>query len=155
MNRLPNTISACGGTTVPSDPKPCKDFVTGGGWIEIGSKEKATFGVSGGIKNSKLWGNLSFVDHSKDGIKVKSTSVTAYIAIDAHTRQIEGTAKINGQGSFTYKVIVVDNGEPGRNDHFSIQLSNGYSATGTLGAGNIQLHNECDESDNEDDHKKG
>ena len=155
VTMITDTISACGGTTIPPTPKPCNDFVTGGGWIKIGSKEKATFGVSGGIKNSKLWGNLLFIDHSKNGIKVKSTGVTAYTTIDAYTRQIEGTAKINGQGNFTYKVIVVDNGEPGRSDRFSIQLSNGYSATGTLDGGNIQLHNKCDASDNEDNHHEG
>jgi hypothetical protein len=141
---IDDTISACGtstGGTVPP-AKPCGNFVTGGGWIN----DKATFGVSGGIKNNKFWGQLSYNDHT-NGVKVKSSSVTAYIVIDAVTRQIEGVADINGSGSFTYKVIVVDNGEPGRNDSFSIELSNGYSASGTLKGGNIQLHKDCDSKD--------
>jgi hypothetical protein len=70
------------------------------------------------------------------------------------TRQIEGIAKVNGKGSFTYKVIVVDNGERGRNDFFSLELSNAsgysYSASGTLKGGNIQLHTKCGESDKQD-----
>jgi len=42
-------------------------------------------------------------------------------------------------------VRACDKGEPGRNDLFQIQLSNGYSAGGDLGGshpggGNIQLH---------------
>jgi hypothetical protein len=61
------------------------------------------------------------------------------------TRQIEGIANVNGKGSFTYKVIVADNGERGRNDFFSLELSNDYSVSGTLKGGNIQLHTKCGE----------
>ncbi|RPI04387.1 MAG: DUF3494 domain-containing protein [Ignavibacteriae bacterium] len=153
VTMITDTISACagsGGTTPP--PKPCRDFVTGGGWIKADTDHnshkkhddnKATFGVSGGIKNGKFWGQLSYNDHSKNGIKVKSTNVTAYIVIDPVTRQIEGIARVNGKGAYTYTVVVVDNGEPGRNDIFSLELSNGYSASGTLNGGNIQLHTKC------------
>jgi len=77
------------------------------------------------------------------GMKVKGTGVTAYVVIDATTRHIEGTAEINGQSGFTYQVDVADNGEPGRNDTFAIKLSNGYSASGNLDGGNIQLHKPC------------
>ncbi|WP_416866194.1 MAG: ice-binding family protein [Imperialibacter sp.] len=159
VTMITNNISACngaGGTTNP--PKMCRDFVTGGGWIkgESGSKghhngrkgqnnEKATFGVSGGLLNGKYWGNLSFDDHSNGGVKVKSIRVTSYIAIDAVTRQIEGIAKLDGAGTVSYKVTLVDNGEPGRNDSFSLELSNGYSISGTLTGGNIKLHRKCDD----------
>ena len=37
-------------------------------------------------------------------------------------------------------IDVADNGEPGRNDTFDIQLSNGYMAGGFQSGGNIQLH---------------
>jgi hypothetical protein len=141
-----DTISVCGssgGVFPPKPPKPCRDFVTGGG--KLGNK--ATFGVSGGIKHDKFWGQLSFNDHN--GVRVKSRKVTAYIVLDPVTRLIEGTAKVNGKGSFTYKVIVVDNGEPGRNDSFSLEVSNdsgySYSTSGTLKGGNIQLHRKCGE----------
>ena len=150
VTMIENTISACGsstGGTVP--PTICGSFVTGGGWIN----DKATFGVSGGIKNNEFWGHLSYNDH-KNGVKIKSTSVTAYIVIDSVTRQIEGVAKLNDGGSFNYKVVVVDNGEPGRNDSFSIELSNGYTASGTLRGGNIQLHKKCEGSKDKDDDDK-
>ncbi|MEX1241255.1 MAG: ice-binding family protein [Cyclobacteriaceae bacterium] len=153
VTMITNTISVCGsadGGTLP--PKPCRDFVTGGGWIEGSNGDKGTFGVSGGIKNDKFWGQLSYDDHgmNSNSVKVKSTSVTAYIVINPMTRQIEGVAKVNGKGAFTYKVIVVDNGEPGRNDSFSLEISNGYSASGTLKGGNIQIHRKCGESHNDD-----
>jgi hypothetical protein len=154
VTMLTDTISACGGSGADSVPVTpvCRDYVTGGGWIKVRTEVKghhnyenclASFGVSGGIKNGKFWGQLSYNDHGKTEVKVKSTSVTAYLVIDAVTRQIEGTAKINGKGSFTYKVVVVDNGENGRNDSFSLELSNGYSASGNLTGGNIQLHTKC------------
>jgi hypothetical protein len=148
VTMVASTISICGGSAGVKPTNPCRDFVTGGGWIN----DKATFGVSGGIKHDKLWGQLSFNDHN--GTKVKSTSVTAYIIVDSLTRQIEGTARVNGTGSFTYRVVVVDNGEPGRNDSFSLALSNGYNASGILKGGNIQLHKECGESHDKDDKEK-
>jgi hypothetical protein len=135
-----STCGTSGGVTIPLDT--CRDFVTGGGQLE----DKATFGVSGGIKNEKYWGQLSFNDHLRNGVKVKSTSVTAYLVIDAVTRQIEGTAKLNDKTAVTYTVVVSDNGETGRNDTFSLVLSNGYSSMGTLTSGNIQLHKVCNDS---------
>lgn len=155
-----NIINVCssGGTFPPANN--C-DFVTGGGWINGPSGEKATFAVTSGIKKGKLfWGHLTYVDHGvktngMDGFKVKGTGVTAYVVVDAVTRHIEGTANINGEGEFTYKLDVIDNGEPGRNDSFNLQLSNGYSASGNLMGGNIQLHKKCGEGHDKDDEDEG
>jgi hypothetical protein len=55
-------------------------------------------------------------------------------------RHIKGTAEVNGQSGFTYEVDVTDKGEPGRDDVFTIRLSNGYAASASLSGGNIQLH---------------
>src|SRR5450759_814035 len=142
-----DNISTCGSSS--GGTKPCRDFVTGGGWIEGNSdghhkNDKATFGVSGGIKNGKYWGKLSFNDHN--GTKIKSTQITAYTYINATTRQIKGFANINGEGSYVYTVVVTDNGEPGRDDHFILDVNiDGvmYHAEGDLIGGNIQLHKEC------------
>ncbi len=133
----------CGGPVCPGE-----DFVTGGGWITgTPSGAKGTFGVAGGIKNGAFWGHLTYIDHGPNGPKVKGTGVTAYTAPDLKThptlRHIEGTAEVNGQGGFTYAVDVADNGEPGRNDTFSLSLSNRYHASGLLDGGNIQLHTPC------------
>jgi hypothetical protein len=72
--------------------------------------------------------SLSF--HSK---KVNSLSFNAN---HAHTR---GTAKI-GKTKVSFTVGVTDNGEPGTNDVFSIQFSNGYSASGYPLNGDISIH---------------
>lgn len=122
---------------------PCessKDFVTGGGWIERPGG-RANFAVAGGIKNG-YWGHLLYIDHVS-GMKVKGTGVTAYMIMEGTLRHIEGTCEINGASGYTYKVDVADNGEPGRDDTFSILLSNGYSAGDKLAGGNIQLHSPC------------
>jgi len=61
--------------------------------------------------------------------------------VSGNCAQILGTATVNGSGSFGFQVNVCDNGEPGKDsDTFSINMSDGYTAAGTLRGGNIQLH---------------
>jgi hypothetical protein len=122
------------------------DFVTGGGWILLPGGGKGTFGVGGGLKNGSLWGHLEYIDHDI-GTKVHGTGVTAYTVTGPVSRQINGTADINGSAG-TYRARVTDNGEPGRSDVFDLWLSTGYARSGTLGGGNIQLHKQsavCDD----------
>ena len=117
------------------------DFVTGGGWI-VGTPTgaRANFGLKGGVDvNGAFFGNLNYVDHATN-MHVKSDTITNYVIVDATTRTIEGTATIDGVPGFTFSVTVSDAGEPGSSDTFEITLSSGYSASGTLQGGNIQLH---------------
>jgi len=140
-----------GGNPPPPPPSECDDFVTGGGWI-VGtpSGAKANFGVRGGMKHG-LWGGLNYLDHSTR-MHVKSTGVTGYTKLSEVGRQINYNVTIDGAPG-TAVVKVYDNGEPGKNDTFSIELSNGYSASGDLGGprpggGNIQLHkSKCKDKD--------
>ena len=116
-----------------------RDFVTGGGWITgTPTSARGNFAVAGGIKNGAFWGHLAYIDHGSK-MKVKGVSVTSY-AGSGDSRHIEGTATVDGQPGFTYQVDVADRGEPGRNDTFSLRVSNGYTASGKLAGGNIQLH---------------
>ncbi len=72
----------------------------------------------------------------------KSTVVTS-ITCNAERTQasIFGEATINGVGFFSYKIDVIDNGEPGSSDHYRMRLSNGYdSGDHTLSGGNVQIH---------------
>jgi hypothetical protein len=119
--------------------------VTGGGWITTSSGAKGTFGVSGGIRQGGFWGHLTYVDHGT-GLKVQSTAVTGFQVdpTNANAYTITYDVTINGVAG-TATVSVVDNGEPGRNDLFSLRLSTGYTASGDLGGscpggGNIQAH---------------
>ena len=119
---------------------PVGDFVTGGGWITNASGDRANLGVAGGIKNGGLWGHLTYIDHGPNGIKVKGTDVTSYEVTGLTSRRIKGIAEVDGVSGIGYTVDVTDAGEPGRDDTFSITLSNRYSASGKLAGGNIQLH---------------
>ena len=121
-------------------PPPVGDFVTGGGWIIKASGDRANFGVAGGIKNGGFWGHLTYIDHSSSGFKVQGTGVTSYDVTGPASRRISGTAEVDGVPGIGYTVDVTDAGEPGRDDTFSIRLTNGYSASGKLAGGNIQLH---------------
>ena len=121
-------------------PGTVGDFVTGGGWItDTPSGAKGTFGVAGGIKPGGFWGHLTYQDY-RNGMKVKATSITSYAVTGAASRRITGTAEVNGARGFAFTVDVADNAGPGGSDTFSISLSNGYVAGGTLPGGNIQLH---------------
>ncbi len=128
---------------------PCEDFVTSGGFIfGTPSGSRANFGAHAGIKNGQLWGKLNYKDHGT-GMHVKSTAILEYEAVDENTRRVVYRVKIGLTSGFA-EVLLTDNGEPGRNDIFSIELSTGYAASGDLGGsqnggGNIQLHKgDCD-----------
>ena len=128
----------------PNEQPVALDFVTGGGWIVTHAGAMGNFGVGGGVKNGSWWGHLNYIDHGLD-YHVKGTSVTAYLYVDAKTRDICGTAQTNRGENLYYRVRVTDNGEPGRDDIFGIKLSNGYMEISDLGGpgpggGNIQLH---------------
>ncbi len=121
-------------------PPDCEDRFTGGGIISLTpSGGKGTFGAHGGIHNGEFWGGLNYVDHNT-GLHVQGTQVTAYVVLDENCRRTTYTGTANGQAA-TIVVDICDNGEPGRNDLFRIQVSNGYTAGGNLSnGGNIQLH---------------
>ena len=153
-----------GGEQVPSD------FVTGGGFIFCTpSGGRGNFGVGGGVKNGAFWGHLNYLDHDM-GLHVKGTSVTDYLRVGTDgtdskgrltgTRDICGVGVSNLFGDICYRVRVADNGEPGRNDHFGIRVTNchgtilyntnstqsdgtcdlGAPGDATPAGGNIQLH---------------
>lgn len=128
-------------------PTPC-DFITSGGFVFTDSGAKANFGAHGGCKNGEFWGHINFVDHGT-GLHVNSTEITGYLVDPPvpNARDICGIAKTNGPTeTVRFRVRLVDNGEPGRDDMFGIRLSDGYHlSTRSLadeepGGGNVQLH---------------
>lgn len=120
--------------TPPSTPGA---KVTGGGWIEA-SGGKGTFGLTAQVKNGPS-GNLTYQDHPQDRM-VKSTAITS-VMVSGNCATILGRARVNGSGDFGFQVRVCDIDEPGKDaDTFSITMSDGYTAGGTLQGGNIQIH---------------
>lgn len=90
-------------------------------------------------------GQLQFGDKLEE-INLHSESMTA-LAVDPSgtTATFKGTATVNGESGYTFKVIVEDNGEPGTSDSFLIVVKDStdttiYAKSGTLSGGNIQIH---------------
>ena len=134
-------------------PTPC-DFLTSGGFVVTDAGKKVTFGIHGGCKNGEFWGHLNVLDHAT-GYHISSTDVTAYIVPtnsgNQYTREICGLATTNSPSdpsSVSFRVRLIDNGEPGRLDLFGIRLSTSYHVSTRLlsdlkpGGGNIQLHDQ-------------
>ena len=62
------------------------------------------------------------------------------LAISGGMATLAGSVTLdNGGGIVTFTVTLVDNGADGSMDTFSIELSDGYSAGGTLTSGNITI----------------
>ncbi|MDQ1495088.1 MAG: hypothetical protein QOG69_1571, partial [Actinomycetota bacterium] len=121
----------------------CDAKVTGGGQITTSQHDQATFGGEAtGLTSGSASGNEQYQDHGPASpMDVKSTVVTS-ITCNAQRTQasIFGQATIGGTGFYSYEIDVVDNGEPGSNDHYRMRLSNGYdSGDHTLAGGNIKI----------------
>jgi Ice-binding-like len=128
----------------------CNDFATGGGFIAGPSGGKATFGFEVGCKcsrgeDSSMRGQVVYQDHGI-GLRMKSTSVTAYLEKGPNSRRIQGSAKINGQDGTFQLDVTDDESSPAS---FAIRLSDGYSASGDLKGGHIEIH-ACCHNDNDD-----
>jgi len=131
-------------------------FVTGGGWILPANDGKnthpdnrANFGFNAKYKGDGVTGNLEF--RCSDGyIDLKSSSIEQLVITAGRIAQFKGQASVNGQDGYQFFVKVVDNGEPGSNDTFEIQIwapgvdpagSPSERFAGVLEGGNIQVHN--------------
>src|SRR5437773_701504 len=85
-----------------------------------------------------LKGKIDYRDAGA-GVDFRSTRISDISFDDAsHTVVIHGTG-VNANQAVTFTVSAVDNGETGTTDRFSISLSSGYSHSGTLTRGNIQI----------------
>ncbi len=141
---VPETVSE-------EDPIPSSTFgkVTGGGFFsdDIDSL-KYSFGFNVHFDNKghvKMKGQLQFVD--RDGNENFHGNEVLSLAVDENRAVFTGTGRLNGEEGFSYRVDVVDNGNPGRgNDTFFIKITDSatgtveYAVSGTLAGGNIKVH---------------
>lgn len=110
---------------------PCS--VNGGGTLE----PQRNFGLNGRFDRSRASGHLNFLDRAA-GLHVRSVEITSVVCTGSKAT-IRGTAA-TGTGTEQFRVDVDDQGEPGKDDTFSLQLlPSGYTAAGTLRGGNIQV----------------
>jgi hypothetical protein len=114
------------------------DFLTGAGTVPAAGGGQASFELASGVKDGMFWGHLTYRD---DGVmlKVNSTSITNYLATDPTTRVIEGTARTTLWGNRVFRVTATDNGDPGSNDTFQLELDTGYVTQGALVSGTVEL----------------
>ncbi|MBW8039670.1 MAG: PKD domain-containing protein [Planctomycetes bacterium] len=145
---------------------PIAGFTTGGGWFipdadsfidgqaVTDTRSKAHFGfvVKYKLGVSNPGGNLGF-KYKAGGIDLDSTSMEWMVVQSATKVRFKGEATVNGQGPYTFKVTAEDNGQPGTNDTFQIEIWMGvvadtenapptpkHKAKGILGGGNIKIH---------------
>jgi hypothetical protein len=128
---------------LPQSTPGCK--VTYGGRITAANGDKATFGGNAKThpKKASPQGQEQFQDHGPAAnLNVHSLDVRAVTCNARDTAaSIFGKARINGSGSFDYRIDLQDLGEPGRNDTYRIRLSTGYdSGVRKLRGGNVQIH---------------
>ena len=120
----------------PPPPPPangCK--VTGGGTIATGAGTEGKFSLNAHVS---LQGKVQYRDGAAANFRsTRLTEVTC--PTNTHSATINGEGMSNGQ-PVTFTVKVVDNGESGTSDVFTITLSDGYSRSGTLTSGNVQVH---------------
>ncbi len=142
---------------------PAEGFTTGGGWFIPNSQSsiegmqlpddgvKADFGfnIKYNQNSTTPTGNLEFT-YKAANLKLKSTAMDWLLMTT--TVRFKGSCTVNGDGPFTYRVTAADNGEPGSQDTFKIEIWPGLIDTenttvspkiclqGTLGGGNIRIH---------------
>jgi hypothetical protein len=135
------------GSTVLAVFDPSLGFVTGGGRV-IRNGVAANFGFSVKyLKNGSPQGSFAFVEHRSTGdVKLKSNSLQS-LSIAGNTGVLLGKASLNDVGNYTFRLTIVDNGEPGSSDQFGLQVTspNGsiipdltFSPI-TISGGNIQV----------------
>jgi hypothetical protein len=136
----------CAGGSGGGGGQQCTDFTSGHGSFTGPSGSKATFSFEAGFKNgedqnSSPRGELAYSDSGFECVlSMKSTSVTAYLDKGPNSRRIQGTGEINGH-EVTYQLDVTD--DDSSTDSFAIRLSNGYSASGRLKTGHIEIDKRC------------
>jgi YVTN family beta-propeller protein len=119
-------------------PTSTEGHVTGGGQVlNAAGTDKVAFGFNVKGDGADAKGNCNVEDPRAD-VHIKCLDVTAIVRT-GNSARIYGNAQAGGSAT-TYRIDVVDNGEPGRTDTFQIKTSSGYTAGGTLAGGNIQVH---------------
>ncbi len=129
---------------------PSAGFVTGGGWVipdvstrvGVSSGGKSNFGFEAKYINGAPSGNLT-INYKQDSLEFKSTALE-WLVVSGSASDFQGQASLNGSGSYTYRVHVVDSSP----DQYDIRIwgSGGsfeqpaYRISNNLGGGNIIIH---------------
>jgi len=103
---------------------PSLGFVTGGAVLRHnGVRADAGF-MAKYLKNGQLKGSLLYIEHRPTGDVVLKSNAMGSMAIVNSTAYILGKATLNGVGNHSFRAAAVDNGEPGTNDQFGLEVKN-------------------------------
>jgi hypothetical protein len=131
---MPFRTTPAGGTPcIPTPPPSGK--VTGGGTINV-VNGKGTFGFNARQDGGVASGHLNYINHAT-GAKLDCT-VTVITELTTTTAKFSGTCTPDSAAT-SFMAQVEDNGEPGKNDRFTITYGV-VTEGGTLRSGNIQIH---------------
>jgi hypothetical protein len=112
--------------------------VSGGGFIRV-LDAKNSFGFNADAENPLVGeGGLGYVDRGPSPFRFSATRISA-VELSGNRATIAGEGLVDGVRPTSFLVQVTDNGELGSSDVFSITLGTGYTASGTLGGGNIHV----------------
>lgn len=119
-------------------PPTTSGHVTGGGFIGDVVDEWVSFGFNAKSDGSTVKAQCSVSDRSA-GIAIKCLDATSLTQTATHATFV-GNARVDGEPT-TYRIDVNDAGGPAAGgDTFTIQTTSGFTASGVLAGGNIQIH---------------
>ena len=129
---------------VPASTPGCVVKLSDGGAIIAANGDRGTFGGNAQVtSNGGASGQEKYQDQGPvQPLNANSTSVASVVCSSDKTQAtLYGQATINGSGSYTYRIVLQDNGSSGSTDAYGIRLSNGYdSGLQSLQNGNIDIH---------------
>lgn len=103
---------------------PSLGFVTGGGTVWRGGYP-ANFGFNVKfLKSGNAQGSLLYIEHRATGDVMLKSNAMGPLVIVGNSAAIQGKATLDGVGNHRFVATVADNGEPGVNDLFGIQVLN-------------------------------
>jgi hypothetical protein len=125
-------------TPIPTPTAQTTGKVTGGGEINVlGGTANFGFNAKRDTVSGPVSGQLEYYNHARS-LNVHSVSMTS-LSVVGTTATFGGSCTKNG-APCTFTVYVEDNGEPGTNDKFTINVSGEPAEGGTIARGNIQVH---------------
>ncbi|HEV2118934.1 MAG TPA: post-COAP-1 domain-containing protein [Candidatus Bathyarchaeia archaeon] len=129
-----------GQTTMPTNcPAGTTCKVTGGGFIFVDQQQNhGSFSIEVKVDQSgRIKGKVGYQDHAT-GLDFRTALITSAF-FNGNTVTIQGTGTANGTTT-NFQITVQDNDNPSGQDTFSIQLGTGYSKSGVLQGGTIEIH---------------
>jgi hypothetical protein len=128
-------------TSMPSNcPVGTTCKLTGGGYIIVDpQQDRGSFSIEVTVDQSgRISGKVAYQDHAT-GLDFRTALISSAM-FSSTSVSIQGTGTANGTTT-SFQITVQDNGDPSSGpDNFSITLGTGYSNSGVVQGGTIEIH---------------